>query len=175
MYNFLSVDSKHPFCPALHADPGSLVPPPGCQARSQLRPQPGSPSEPGYPHLSTPRESSPLAPGAQRPHPWDYNAISRPHTFAVFRASLRRPRGAKWSARLSGMSRPSRRSGLSSPTRVAALNHLPTAHLKPCPSSLGLPKRHIYPFCRASHAEPEHPKRTPLCQVRTRPSLAPCS
>ena len=166
---------KHPFCPALHADPGSLVPPPGCQARSQLRPQPGSPSEPGYPHLSTPPESSPIAPGARRPHPWGYNAISRPHNIAVFRDSLRGRRGPEGSARLSGMSRSSRRSGPCSPTRVAALDHLPTAHLKPCPSSLGLPKRHMYPFRRAPRAEPEHPKRTPLCQVKTRQSLAPCS
>ena len=41
-------------CPALHAAPGSLVTPPGCPPRSQLNPQPGSPSEPGYPLLSTP-------------------------------------------------------------------------------------------------------------------------
>ena len=43
-----------PFFPALHSAPGGPRPPPGCQARSQLSPQPGSPVEPGHPLLSTP-------------------------------------------------------------------------------------------------------------------------
>ena len=56
------MDSRNPFCLALHADPGSLGPPPGCQASSQLWPQPGSPSEPGYPPLSPPPGVQTLSP-----------------------------------------------------------------------------------------------------------------
>ena len=116
--------------------------PPGCQARSQLNPQPGSPSEPGYPHLSTPPlESSPSAPGAIRPHPWDYKAVSQPHAFAVFRGSLRGPQWRKRSARLSGMAGSSRRSVLSSPTRVVASNHLPTTPQNPAYAISACPKR----------------------------------
>ena len=163
--NLLSVDARKPFSPALHAVPGSLGPPPGCQARSQLHPQPGPPSEPGYPLLSTPPESAPLAPSAERPHPWYYNSIFRPHTFAVFRSSLRGPRGTWRSPRLSVLAGGSRRSGPSSPdpgTRSERPAHDP---LKPSPSPLLLPRSHICPFCRAPCAAQEHAERTLLCQA----------
>ena len=67
--NLQSGQQKHPFYPALQAAPGSLGPPPGCRARSQLPPEPGSPSEPGYPRLSTPPDSLPKAPPACPPAP----------------------------------------------------------------------------------------------------------
>ena len=71
--NLQSGQQKHPFYPALQAAPGSLGPPPGCRARSQLHPEPGSPSEPGDPHLSTPLRNLYPEPRAHAPpHPWDY-------------------------------------------------------------------------------------------------------
>ena len=151
------------------------MPPPGCRARSQLSPQPCSPSEPGYPHLSTPPRNLLHQPLSQSGRTPGTTTLFPGHTLLLRSGALWvDPGGAKRSARLSGVAGLSRVSELSSPTRVAALNHLPTTPETASPITLGLPKTHMFPVCRPPRAEPEHEQDAPLCQVETRRSLAPC-